>query len=201
MKRLIIFILGLLMFWGANSFAEDVQPAAGEMDMNAKMAEVAKYSQPGENHKRLDVLVGKWNYTVKFQMSPESEPEVSQGTNENKWVLGGRFIQSESKGEATKNFPAFEGMGFVGYDNVKGEYNSVWLDNMGTSIMKATGQFDTTANTLSESGSFSCPLSETKNMEFRTVWKIIDNDHYTYEMFMNDKGKEIKGIEISYERA
>lgn len=167
----------------------------------AQMAEWQKFSVPTENHKRLDALVGKWNHTVKWQMNPGDEVQTMQGTNENKWILGGRFIQQDAKGPATESFPAFEGVGITGYDNVKGEYNSVWIDNMGTGMMIATGQFDSASNAINESGTFSCPMTGEKSKTFHAVWKIVDNDHYTYEMYTNDKdGKEFRNMEVAYER-
>lgn len=90
----------------------------------------------------------------------------------------------------------------TGYDNVRKEYNSVWLDNMGTGIMEASAQYNPATQTFMESGAFSCPMTGEKHKKFRAVWKIIDHDHYTYEMYTQGPGgKEFKSLEIDYQRA
>jgi hypothetical protein len=95
----------------------------------------------------------------------------------------------------------FTGMGLTGFNNLTGEYQSVWLDNMGTGMMISNGQFDAETNAISEAGSFSCPISGQKNMPFRSVWKVVDNDHYIYEMYTTDEaGAEFRMMEITYER-
>ena len=96
MNRLVIVLLSFFVLGAVNVYAEDAKPA-GEISYEEKMAEMAKYSQPTENHKRLDVLVGKWNHTVTMWMDPKAEPKVSQGSNENKWILDGKFVYQEAK--------------------------------------------------------------------------------------------------------
>ena len=68
--------------------------------------------------------------------------------------------------------------------------------------MVGSAQFDPATKTLNETGAMSCPLTMEKNRPMRSAWKIVDNDHNTYEAFMNDQdGKEYKAMEIAYERA
>ena len=96
----------------------------------------------------------------------------------------------------------FEGMGLVGYDTVAKEYTTVWLDSMATGIMKSTAQFDDATKSLTEEGTFSCPLTGKKDNAHKGVTKIIDVNHYTYEMWHDDMktGKNYKAMEITYER-
>jgi hypothetical protein len=94
----------------------------------------------------------------------------------------------------------FEGMGIIGYDNGKEEYIMLWIDNMGTGFMTSAGQYDPAAKTLTEQGQISCPVKG--QMPFRGVTTMIDNDHYTYEMFSpGDDGKEFRVMEILYTRS
>ena len=39
---------------------------------------------------------------------------------------------------------SFEGMGVTGYDNLKGKYDTIWMDNMASGMMHGTGSFDET---------------------------------------------------------
>ena len=165
----------------------------------AKMAEMKKLGAPGENHKALEPFVGKWKSTVKFWMSADGQPEVSEGSSETHWIMGGRFIQQDFKG--TSMGQPFEGMGIVGYDNIRAEYTSLWLDNMATGIMIGSGQYDAATKSLSENATMSCPMTGEKARKMRSVCKVVDADHVTHEMYMNDKdGKEFKAMEITYER-
>src|SRR6187549_847720 len=80
-------------------------------------------------------------------MSPGAPPQESTGTSENKWVLGGRFVQQSHEG----NFMGqpFSGVGYTGYDNFKKKYVGTWMDTMGTMIMVSQGSADATGKTLS----------------------------------------------------
>ncbi|MCB0272818.1 MAG: DUF1579 domain-containing protein [Bdellovibrionales bacterium] len=167
-----------------------------------QMEEAMKLGAPSDAHKKLDAFVGNWTYTGKFWMDPsQKKPEVMTGTNENEWILGGRFLQAKATGEATNEWPAFEGMGLTGYDNVKQEYTSTWVDNMSTSTMSAAASFDDKAKTLTEEGSYFCPMTKSER-HYRAMWKVTGKDSYKYISYMKDEnGKEYKAMEIDYKRA
>jgi len=167
-----------------------------------QMAEAMKLGAPSDAHKKLDVFAGKWNYTGKFWMEPkQKKPEIMKGVSENSWILGGRFLQAKAMGEATKDWPAYEGMGFTGYDNMKQQYTTSWMDNMSTSAMTATASFDDKSKTLNEKGSYTCPI-EKGEKNYRATWKVKGKDSYVYTSYMQGKdGKEFKAMEIEYKRA
>lgn len=172
--------------------------APEKMD-EAKMAEWKKNAAPNENHKVLEAFVGQWNHTVSWRMSPEAPVQESTGTNTNEWIMSGRFLKQEIKGEAMGE--PFEGLGFTGYDNVKQEYTSVWMDSMGTGIMTSSAQYDPATQTIREQGSFSCPMTGEKNKPFRAEWKIVGLDSYRYEMYTQaPDGSEFKSMEALYQR-
>jgi hypothetical protein len=210
MKRLAGLALGLAgLVLGAGleaARAVEQQPAAAAPASaaagaaeDAKMAKWKEFATPGEAHKRLEPLIGRWTHASKWWESPEAAPQESQGTSEAKWILGNRFIQQDVRGEMMSE--PFEGIGITGYDNVKQEYSSVWLDNMGTGIMTSSAQYDPASNSLKEQGTFACPLTGDKNMSYRGIWKLTDANSHTYEMYMKDKdGKEFKSMEIQYTR-
>ena len=199
MKKVLGLMLVLLMSGVVNGFAEDAAVPAMDPAKAEMMAKMQQYGTPGEGHRRLDALVGQWNYTAKWQMKPDSPAETMQGAEEAKWILDGRFLEQNTQG-MNQGMP-FTGLGITGYNNLTGEYQSVWLDNMGTGMMVSNGQFDSGTNAITESGTFSCPITGQKNMPFRSVWKIADNDHHTYEMYTKDEGgNEFKSMEITYER-
>src|SRR6266545_885002 len=83
-------------------------------DEKAMMEAWQKASTPGEMHKKLDAMAG---------------------TLVNSWTLGDRFV--EQKYEGTFMGQPFTGIGYVGYDNVKKKYVSVWMDSAGTGMMSS----------------------------------------------------------------
>lgn len=171
-------------------------------EMQAKMKEMEKLMAPGENHKILDQLAGQWNHKVRWWMTPESPVEENMGTNNNHWIFGKRFLQQDVHGKNAKTGQPFEGVGYVGYDNVKQQYTTMWIDNMATGMMTANATYDSATKTFAETGTFSCPMSGEKDKPFRSVMKIVDANHYTYEMYTKAAdGKEFKNLEIAYERA
>lgn len=202
MKRTILYgrvLVGCIVLLGFCAMSIAQEKSSADPVQEAMMTKMQQFATPAEGHKRLEVLIGSWKHTVKWRMSPQAPTEESQGTNENRWILGNRFVSQDVKGQMKEQ--PFEGVGITGYDNLRGEYSSVWLDTMGTGIMTATAQFNPAENTFQEQGSFSCPLTGEAHRAFRATWKIIDNDHYTYEMYMKDpSGKEFKNMEITYER-
>ena len=175
--------------------ADEKKMSDAEMEMMKKWHEMAT---PGEAHKVLEHFIGDWDYTVKWWNAPGTEPEISTGDNESKWIMGGRFIESEAEG--TSMGQKFEGMGIIGYDNVKKEYTSVWVDSMSPGMMTATGSYDAEKNQLIETGSYTDPMTG-QEKSFRGVTTIIDKDNHTFEFYTEGPdGKEFRQMEITYKR-
>ena len=166
-------------------------------DQEAMMAKWKEFATPNENHKVLNALIGNWNHKVKWWMSADTKPQESAGTSEIKWILGDRFLQHMVKGFYMGQ--PFEGIGVIGYDNGLKEYNSIWIDSMGTGLMKGAGQYDGNLKTITEKGHFTCPFRG--KISFRGVTTIKGNDNFTYEMFSPGfDNKEYRTMEITYTR-
>jgi hypothetical protein len=187
----------------AKIFAQDnTEPAAMDaMDQKKQemMAKWQEFAMPGDGHKALESMVGTWDYTVTWWETPESQPQKSTGSSEVKWIMGGRFLEQTAKGTAMGQ--EFQGMGLMGYDNMKKEYNGIWIDNMGTGMMTSSGTYDPATKTFTEKGTFSCPQEEGGEKAFRGVTTMTSPDKYTYEMFVTgNDGKEARMMEIVYTR-
>lgn len=201
-KILLPLIAALLVGGGAPTLAQTTTNQPSESEMMATMMAVA---QPGENHKQLANMAGKWSYTVKWWMNPQSPPSESTGTMTAKMAMGGRYLISEHKGKMempgadgkiTKT--EFQGMSIDGYDNAKKKFVSSWIDNMGTGIMNSEGTYDDATKTLTCTGSYEpMPGVVTKAKE---VCKFVDDDHHTMEMFEDRGDTQVKTMEISYTR-
>jgi hypothetical protein len=192
-------IMGLaLSFAGSASAAKDKMTGGGKQTA-AEMQAAMTRGAPGAQHRALEPLVGRFDITSRMWMAPNEPPQQATGTAEHRWVLGGRFVMMDLRSEMGGQ--PFHGIGFIGYDNVRGEYTSVWMDDMSTGIMRGTGTFDSASKTYKESGTFSCPMRNEKDIRYRSEWKMVDTDTYTYTMFApGADGREMKAIEVTYVR-
>ncbi len=185
--------------YGKEETTTDAAPAPAMAGMDeAMMAQVKEYSTPNENHKVLEQFVGSWEHSMKWWVSPEPPPEESTGSTEVQWILDGRFIEQTVTG--TSMGQPFAGRGITGYDNMKKEYNSIWIDNMSTGMMTAKASYDSATKTFKEKGDFTCPIRN-GSVAFRAETKIVDDDTHIYTMYTTDAGgKEFKTMEITYKR-
>jgi hypothetical protein len=191
MKNTLIAALLLL------SAAAPVRSAEPD-EMTKKMME---YGTPGEEHARLKPLIGKWEAKTTMWMAPGAKAEESKGKSSFEWVLDGRFLKQEFKGDF--NGQKFEGLGYLGYDKFTKEYISTWMDSMMTGMMKSNGQWDAKTGTIKEKGTFACAMTGEKNKWYRSEWKLPKDKENTslFAMWSKDaKGKEFKSMEIVYTR-
>ena len=185
-----------------NAYGEKMEEGSGTKaqmtpEAQAMMAKWQEYATPGENHKALDAMVGRWDYVVKWWMAPGTEPEISKGLNENQWLMGGRYLQLSVHG--TSMGQPFEGLGLMGFNNGKKIYQSTWIDNMGTGMTTGESTYDAEKKIFSEKGTYTDPLQG--DLSFRGEIKIIDDNHYTYTMHTpHTDGQEFLALEISYTR-
>ncbi len=200
-----MFVLVMLVgMSGSSVYAEEAPKAAAAVDEKAAADQamkekMMKLTSPSQAHKALEPLAGKWSYASKFWMTPDAKPEETSGTAENAMIFGGRFLRQEAKGLWMGQ--PFEGLGYTGYDNIKEEYRSVWLDSMATGIMEVSGKYDASTKTLNQSGANSCPLTGEKARPGHSEWTITDNDHNSYTFYLaGPDGKEFKAMEILYTR-
>jgi hypothetical protein len=167
-----------------------------------QMKKWQEFATPGQNHKYLEPLVGKFEYTMRWWMSPDAQPSESKGTSENK-LLFDRYLQQDVQAaQPEPDGMLFRGFGLTGYDNLRKEYQTVWLDNQGTSMMMGTGKAESGGKLLTCSGDTSDPLTGQPHKKYRTVTRVESNDKHTFEMFETGAdGKETRTLEIVYTRA
>ena len=193
------------IFWfiavavGSLLMAGPVGAQAPDTGMAAMMAQWAKYATPGPHHQEMAKMVGKWTATVKTWMAPGTPPMESQGMGEFTMVLGGRYLIQDFKSQMMGQ--PFEGMGISAYDNFRGRYVDVWVDNMSTGMMISYGTADSTGKVFTYKGKMDDVMSGKKDVPIRTVMRIIDNDTQMMEMYGPDQtGKEYKTMEMVYKR-
>jgi hypothetical protein len=172
-----------------------------EAEMMKQMMELAKLN---DNHKLLADLAGSWSTSVKM-MEPGKEPTVSKGSVTYKSIMNGRYFVGDHTGSMKmpgadgkmKDF-TFKGMSTDGYDNVKQKFTSSWMDNMGTGIMTMEGTYDPATKTFTYTGEME--MVPGMKTPVRSVVKITDKNHHTFEWYENRGGQEMKTLEIEYTR-
>ncbi len=202
--RGIVMLVGVVhLFLASAGYATGNDDRAGSKDPSmdtasqAMMSAWQAYASPNDNHRVLNPLVGTWSHVVKSWMTPDSQPEISKGTTETQWVMGGRYLRSAVNGMAMGQ--PFEGMGLTGFDNAKQTYQTLWMDNMGTGMMIGEGTYDPGTKTLTDHGHFTDPMIGQRS--YRGVVTFIDDDHHSYELYVADKNdKEFRMMEIMYAR-
>jgi len=167
------------------------------IDQQAMMELWKKLAMPGEPHKLFATLAGSWTTTTKEWMEPSKPPTESTGTAEMKMLLDGRFLYQEYNSQMMGQ--PFSGVGIDAYDNMTKKYVTAWIDSMGTGIFIMEGTASADGKTISLKGSH--PEPGGGKMTHRAVWKIVDNNTQTFDMYgAHHGGKETKMLEITYTR-
>ena len=178
--------------------AQEKKSAAPPMDEKAMMELWQKMATPGDGHKKLDPLVGSWTTKNTMWMEPGKPPEVTEGTSEQKWVLGGRYL--EQRYEGTMMGQPFTGLGYTGFDNFTKKYESTWMDTTGTAVLVTRGTFDTSGKVLTMTGQMNDFVTK-KSMTMRYKTTLVSPEEVLFELFgLGPDGKEARMMEIRYTR-
>lgn len=176
--------------------------AAPDADQQKMMEAWMKFATPGPEHARLAKHAGKWHQVNKHWMYPGAEPTVSESTATYESILGGRFLLEKTKGtmEMGGQKQEFEGMGIIGYDNMKQKHFFGWVDNMGTLMMFGEGD-ENAAGDITYYSELPNPMGPGMS-KLKSVSKMMGDDKSVFEMYeqMPDgswhKQMEITGTRI-----
>lgn len=119
---------------------DDEENEADENEQDEGMEMMVQAGTPGPHHTPLKTLEGDWTGFVRITMAPGAEPMQMPATIHREWIMNGRYIKETVKSE-TPDGP-FEGMSIIGYDNIDGVYQSMWIDNMSTGITTESGAYN-----------------------------------------------------------
>ena len=169
---------------------------AGGMDEKAAMEAWQKAMTPGDGQKKLEPLVGTFDARVRTWMDPSKPPDDTTGTSVNSWVLGDRYVQMKYEGVFLGE--TFNGIGYVGYDNVTKKYQGSWMDTASTGMMLSNGTMD--GKTIAMKATTSDPATGKVTTSDEKI-TISDADHHTLELWgKTPDGKNFKMMEIQYTR-
>jgi hypothetical protein len=174
------------------------QEAPGGMEEMAAMMEAfMKAATPGPQHAQLATWDGRWKLVVKHWMDPNMPPQESDATSTFKMLMDGRYLMENADGSTPMG--PFKGMGITAFDNVSQKFVNVWMDNMGTGIMIARAPAGD-GSVIKYAGKYNNPLGGAETA-FRAEMVYTSPDARKYTMWEDRAGKEVKVMEITYERA
>jgi hypothetical protein len=155
-------------------------------------------AQPTPQHELLKKDVGTWDATMRMWFTPNAEPLVSNGIENNKLLDGGLWLISHYEGKIADT--RFVGCGTVGFDPVKQKYVGTWIDNVTSSLSVMEGDYDQATNTLTMISRRRDPHTG-QSQTTKSTLQYVDNDTRIFEFLVPDAdGKYWKMLEIKYVR-
>ena len=148
---------------------------------DAEAAEAAAMSAaaPGPMHEHLAPFAGEWNVTGKWRMAATDEWVPFEAKASRELVLGGRFL-TESFSSNLMGMP-FEGRAMLGHDNMRAEYTSVWIDNMSTGTLIATGGANEDGTVITLTGEHSDTMSGEAHKWFQIRYRKVSENENVFE--------------------
>ena len=183
--------------WSNTSMAEPLQQAS-ELEATPAMEAMVKAGTPGKNHEYLNQLIGTWVGTFRMWMTPGAPAMEFPGTITREWILDGRFIRETV--EANSDMGSFRGLGFIGYNNIDGQYEFAWLQNMSTAISFGTGSYDADDKVLSFRGTHRDPLTGHVIYSTSTIDLSSPGLHRYVSYAIGPDGRKFKSMEGTVER-
>lgn len=174
------------------------QYGKSDTDKEEMMKRCEEAGRPGPGHQALEHYVGDWKAEVKCWMEPGGPANVSQGTAKVNWVMNGRFLEEDFRGEMMGK--PFRGRTVTGFDNVTQIYRSVWISDMQTSMFVSEGRAENGNKVLTLRGTTSCPIKERGDIPMKLVLRVLGPDKHIFEMFDESQGPNAKTMEITYTR-
>lgn len=165
-----------------------------------KMMEAwAKLAAPGDSHEHLEPFVGSWETVTRVWMAgPDGPATESRGVSQVRWVLGGRFIMENLKGELLGR--PYEGLGLIGYDNARNLYVGSWADTSGTHLLTMKGTRNPETGTFTFYGEMDEPMMNVYGRTVKYVNRVVNKNKHVFQIFDLHAGDEYKVVEVTYTR-
>ncbi|MGB2958238.1 MAG: DUF1579 domain-containing protein [Bacteroidota bacterium] len=202
MKRLVLFALAIT-FGLSQVAAQETAPTPEEQSamMQDMMKKAQELGSPGDWHAKLNPVIGTWDVETKMWMGGEGsgDPMVSKGTTSNSWILGGRYVRQDYKGEMMGQ--PFIGIGMTGYDNFSKKYVSTWIDDMSTMYSTMEGSVDRSGKVFTFYGKMHEWSTGELDKMVKHVLRITSDDKHVFEIHDTYIGEpNTKVLELTYTR-
>jgi len=184
--------------------ADDSLAAMEEMMANmseeeqAMWAAWAPFMAPGSQHAALASVAGRWTVHIQHKMTSDDPMMESRAVAEFEAFADGRYLVERISSDTPMG--PFEGLGFTGFNNRTGLYFNYWIDNQGTGVMVGEGEGDANARLIRYEGTFDDPISG-GTTSFRAERRVVNDNTFLYEMWLEEEGQEFKSMIITYTRS
>jgi hypothetical protein len=170
--------------------------STGAAQEDSQKKHAVREDLPGPVHKRLTDLAGSWDVTVQYKIGEKFQE--GKAKCEATSILGGRFLRQQYNTQFQGN--PFTVVQILGYDNSRKKSIEFKIDNMATSAMYNEGTVSDDGKVITNQGEPLEPGSG-KPYKLRTVYTIIDDDHFTLEWFhIDDAGKAERVVNMTHTR-
>lgn len=147
---------------------------------------------------RLATLQGRWSVRQSLWTNPAGPPAVDDGTATFTAVLDGRHLRQELRIDSPGK--PFQGLGYFGYDDTSGQYDSLWMDINFGGVIVAHGSYDPARKTYTFTGAAPDPKRRGATNPLREVMRVKDADHFTCEYYERHAGRETLAVRLEYAR-
>lgn len=178
--------------------AEITKQSMDPAHMEKAMGDWMALMQPTPAHEWLGHFVGEWDVKTSMWMDPSAPPMESTATSTVSWRFPSKWIEESFKGDMM-GMP-FDGMGLTGFDTVRKQYVSVWIDSMGTGLYASAGSINPEMTTLSMYGEMNEPMTGEMGKMVMYQVTIKDADHHTFEMKEVVYGEPMVMMRMEYTR-
>jgi hypothetical protein len=162
-------------------------------DQEKIMEAYMKAGEVTENHAYLKRFTGSWTAETTMWMAPGQPPTSGGGAIEGRLIMGGRFVALDFKG--TMLGRPFEGFQLTGYDNMRKQYLTLWIDETSTAFFELAGTRNAAGDILDQTGDWADPMGGTSKV--RTLTRFVSPDEYVFEQLMVlPDGGEFKSMEM-----
>lgn len=170
-------------------------PDLTEQELMTKMLQAGT---PGDVHEDMAGLVGSWDVEYQWYTGPDAEPVQATGTATYRSIMGGRYLIEEFHSQFFGQ--PFEGMLLMGYDNMRQQFQTVWIDSMSTGMGLQQGRLGTdgTTHLQGEHYDYKTPTGRPMRSELSAFGENV------HEMEMFDTapdGTEYVSMSFRYKRA
>lgn len=173
--------------------------AGGEVALPKSVVdEMTRYTLPGPQHQELSAFAGKWTTRTRVWENPEAKPVEFSGSAEYKMILGGRFLEAESR--SLMNGVEGHGLGIYGYDAFKEKYSFYHIHDGETQALVGLGDRDS-SGAITFSVAMDMPLAGEHSKPIRAVLRRASANRHLFEMYetyLDDR--EWKVLEVAYDR-
>ena len=184
----------------ASSAAAPAPGAGVDTLPRSVMDEMSRATVPGSAHRELQALAGAWTTRTRVWEKPDARPLEFPGSAEYKAILGGRFLQLESR--AKVNGIENRGLGFYGYDAHKEKYSYYYIHDGDTQALSGLGERDPATGAITFTVTMDMTVTGEVAKPIRAVMRRVSATRHVFEMYeryLDDR--EWKVLEITYDRA